>query len=252
MPVFNSDQYLAEAIESILDQTYRDFEFLIMNDGSTDNSLKIIKKYALIDQRIHFWTHSNKGVTVTLNDLLKESHHDLIARMDADDISLPERFAKQVEFLDKNPDYVAIGCKVQTIDPAGRPLGQWCDKQTHEAIEEILINPFNAGVTVIAHSGVMYRRKSVFAIGDYNESIKQSQDLDLWLRLIENGGKLANLPDTLLKVRLHNDSSCHRYFENMWKAGQIAVRNSRQRRGLPELPFVEPDKCFLLDQGKNV
>src|ERR1022692_2199628 len=105
MPVFNSELYLAEAIESILDQTYRDFEFLIMNDGSTDNSLKIIKKYAWIDQRIHFWTHSNKGVTVTLNDLLKKSHCDLIARMDADDISLPERFEKQIDFLHNNPDY---------------------------------------------------------------------------------------------------------------------------------------------------
>ena len=99
MPVYNATRYLAEAVESILGQTFRDFEFLITDDGSTDRSLAILKRYAAQDARIRLWSRPNAGYVVRLNEMLHQARGDLIARMDADDVALPERFARQVEFL---------------------------------------------------------------------------------------------------------------------------------------------------------
>ncbi len=247
MPVYNASHYIGEAIESILTQTYKKFEFLILDDGSIDNSLGIINRYAIQDSRIKFWSRSNKGVTKSLNELLNKTKNNLIARMDADDVALPKRFEKQIKYLSDNLNCVAVGCKVLAIDHVGNPLSYWCKQQSHEKIDEILINPLNSGVTVICHPAVMYRRESVFTVGKYREKILASQDLDLFLRLAENGGKLANLSEVLLKYRLHPTSACHAKFNDMWQYGQVAVKEARKRRNLPELPFANPDRSYLIE-----
>jgi glycosyltransferase involved in cell wall biosynthesis len=245
MPVYNSDRFLSQAIESILSQTYHNFEFLIVDDGSTDQSYEIVKQYAR-DSRIKHWQLPNAGVVQRLNNLLDRAANPLIARMDADDIALPHRLEKQVEFLTNHPDHVAVGSQIEVIDDEGTTLDLWCNQQTHEAIDAVLINPLNTGLTVVCHPAVMYRRDAVLAVGKYRQEVQYAEDLDLFLRLVDNGGKLANLPETLLKYRLHLGGVCHRHFEKMWNSGQIAVREARHRRRLPELPVAPPDESKLI------
>ncbi len=255
MPVYNAEKYLKTAIKSILNQTYRDFNFYIIDDGSEDKSLKIAKYYAKKDKRLHVYgSIVNRGVTSILNSLLKLCSAKYIGRMDADDESHPTRLEKQVKYLDNNPECVAVGCKILVCDRDlfsifnnnDWSLLTWCNEQTHEDIEQKLFDPLYAGDFIVSHSAVMYRRKAILRIGGYDLTYKQSQDLDLYLRLIESGGKLANLPDVLLKYRLHEKGVCHKDFESMWHCAQIAVAASRKRSGLPELPYVKANRKNLL------
>ena len=121
MSVYNGESHLALAIESILDQTFGDFEFLILNDGSKDGSRAIIDAYAARDPRIRAIHRENRGLVISLNQLISEARAPLVARMDADDICLPERFAKQMAFLDNNPDHGVIGTWTSDIDEYGAP-----------------------------------------------------------------------------------------------------------------------------------
>src|SRR5690606_5635129 len=114
MPAFNPGKYLPEAIESILSQTYSDFEFLIINDGSTDDTLEVIKSYK--DSRIRLISRENKGLINTLNEGIDAASGQLIARMDADDICLSTRLEKQVKFFDEHPDHVLVGAEANVVD----------------------------------------------------------------------------------------------------------------------------------------
>ena len=123
MPVYNAEKYLKPALESILNQTYKDFEFLIIDDGSTDKSLEIIKSYN--DSRIRLIGHEqNQKLIATLNEGIKLAQGEYIARMDADDISAPERLQKQMEFLEKHPATVVLGCDFQIIDGHPRHIAR--------------------------------------------------------------------------------------------------------------------------------
>ena len=122
MPVYNAKRYLGEAVESILSQTFRDFEFLIIDDGSTDRSLAILQRYAAQDARIRLSSEPNAGYVVRLNEMLHQARGDLIARMDADDVALPERFARQVEFLRSHPEVDVVGGAHENIDSKGHLL----------------------------------------------------------------------------------------------------------------------------------
>src|SRR5512135_1833139 len=135
MPVYNAERYIARAVESILGQTFGDFEFLILDDGSTDGSLEILRRYANHDPRIRLTSRPNKGLPPSLNELVDQARGEFIARMDADDVALPERFARQVEYLRAHPDCVLVGSRVQLVDPEGDPLCDWCTMQEHEAID---------------------------------------------------------------------------------------------------------------------
>ena len=117
MPVFNAERYISQAVESILDQTLGDFEFLIVDDGSSDGTAAILTRYANQDQRIRLSIRSNKGVVATLNELVDQACGELIARMDSDDISLPERLERQAAYLHGNPDCVAVGSQARIRRP---------------------------------------------------------------------------------------------------------------------------------------
>src|SRR3954452_3787995 len=122
MPVYNSERYLAKAVESILAQTFTDFEFLIVDDGSTDASRAILENYAARDQRIKLVSRPNTGYLIALNEMLERSLGYYVARMDADDVALPQRFERQVKYLDDHPECVLLGSRVTIIDPDGDPL----------------------------------------------------------------------------------------------------------------------------------
>lgn len=211
MPVYNAERYLYEAVESILNQTFTDFEFVIVDDGSTDASLDVLRKYESQDTRIVLITQSNMGIVSALNNGLSQCRGELIARMDADDISLPERFAKQLEFLRRNPNCVAVGSSHLNIDADGDPLSIVYREADPEKLRQIMFENAGSGM---AHCAVLMRRGPLVQVGGYREEYKWTEDCDLWLRLLERG-MITNLPDVLMKVRKSLNSVTHSIYEGI-------------------------------------
>ncbi len=239
MPVYNAERYVAEAIQSILGQTLRDFEFLIIDDGSTDGSRRILEGYAVREPRIRLTCRANLGLVATLNELIDQAQGEFLARMDADDIALPERFRRQADYLCGHPSCSVVGCRVRVIDPDGDPLCDWFEERPHEVLDDLLLQ---GGVSsVICHPSVLMRRDAVLAVGKYRD-FSIEEELDLFLRLAESG-KLAILPEILLKYRQHPDCFSH-------QPARIAVRydcrrriieDARRRRNLPPASLASPD-----------
>ncbi len=196
MSVYNGERYLAEAIRSILDQTFTDFEFLIVDDGSSDRSAAIMDDFAARDSRIRVIRQENRGLIASLNRLLHEARAPLVARMDADDISLPARLDRQMIFLREHPDHGVVGTNTHDLDEEGTIL------------ECTDLHPLDHGEIAtavehrspICHPSVMMRRDAILAVGGYRNPYRHCEDYDLWLRLLERT-RLANLPDRLLLYR---------------------------------------------------
>lgn len=199
MSVYNGEKYLAEAIESILNQTFRDFEFIIINDNSTDNSLKIIRRYQQKDKRIKLVNNSqNIGLTKSLNIGLKIAKGKYIARMDADDISLPMRLQIQVSFLEENPQIFLVGTGAIKINELSQETGRF--KPT---ISKKILKQKIKITNCIYHPTIMFRNTGDYL---YNEKFKYAQDYDLYLRLIFNRMEILNMDNYLLKYRSHKES----------------------------------------------
>ncbi len=195
MPTYNAREYLREAIESVLNQTFKDFEFLIIDDGSTDDTVEIIKSYR--DPRVVLHRRRHRGLVSALNYGIKVARGEYIARMDADDISEPRRFELQVEFLDGHPDHVLVGTTTQIIDTKGRTVEVAAEPLGHEELQRGLLVR-----NVLAHGSVMMRKEVVRQVGGYDPKAVHAEDYDLWAR-ISRKGKLAILPLPLFKWRLN-------------------------------------------------
>jgi glycosyltransferase involved in cell wall biosynthesis len=239
LPVFNAEIYLQAAMESVLSQTFEDFELLALDDGSTDGSLRILKSYAAKDDRIRIISRENKGLVETLNELISEAKGQYLARMDADDICMPQRFEKQVAFMDAHPDHVVVGTRLLLIDEEGLPLATMINNFTHEEIDCALLK--GVGLT-LCHPSTMIRKPEVLAVGGYSVEKQFAQDCDLWLRLAEKG-KLANLPDVLIKYRQHLSSIGYANREEQLCWHKMALLDAYNRRKL-EIPDWLP----LMDQ----
>ena len=194
MSVYNGERYLREAIDSILNQTFTDFEFIVIDDCSIDATWAILSSYA--DPRIRLVQNKeNIGLTRSLNRGLALAQGEYIARMDADDISLPDRFERQVVFLSTCPDVGLLG------------VG-WCNLKSNGERKEFISPPTSDLVirwfllfsTMLAHPGVMFRKNLVNKVGTYNEKIRFAQDYELWCRMAQFT-KLANLSEPLLLLR---------------------------------------------------
>jgi glycosyltransferase involved in cell wall biosynthesis len=198
MSVYNGMSSVGQAIQSILDQTFRDFEFIIINDGSTDDTQKILKN--LTDSRVRIFMQSNTGLTIALNRGLKSCRGEFIARMDADDISMPERLEKQLIFLNNNLEVGMVGTAFTEIDGKGQVLlKKPClieDNQLRKTL--IKYNPF-------CHTSVMIRRSALTKAGFYDESFSYAQDYELWFRIAQYY-QLANLPLFLTKKRIRSEN----------------------------------------------
>jgi glycosyltransferase involved in cell wall biosynthesis len=237
MPVFNGGRYLAQAVESIVSQTFENFEFIIIDDGSTDDSRQILEKYASADPRIRLFSRANTGYTIALNEALGRARGTYLARMDADDVSLPRRFEKQAAFMDAHPQHVAVGCRVLLIDPDGEALGEVHPFESHERIDAMHMG---AGCgAVITHPSAMFRVSTLRELGGYRQDFEPAEDLDLFLRLAEVG-RLAKLPDVLLKYRVHLASVGHSRRVTQLLTMRRVVADARARRGLPA-PAGAPD-----------
>lgn len=200
MSVYNGEEYLSQAIESVLNQTFGDFEFIIINDASVDKTEKILASYKEKDSRVRITSNeSNLGLTKSLNIGLSEAKGEYIARMDADDISLPCRFQDQYDFMEKNNDFVLIGGGAEIIDRKGILIREGNVPSNPNLVKFNLI----FSKPPIFHSSIFFRKKEIRETGGYNESHKYSQDFELYLRLLENKYKIANLEKKLIKYRIH-------------------------------------------------
>jgi len=202
LPVYNAQKYLVEAIESILNQTYKNFELIIINDGSTDDSYTIINKYTKYDNRIVFINRANKGLVYSLNEGIKASKGKYIARMDADDISLSERFRKQVSYMEKE-NLDICGSHYLLIKENGDINGLNLTPLTHEMCVISL-----ASKVPFAHPNVMIKKEFLDANNIcYGQSkYKIAEDFDLWIRMYEKGALFGNLNEILFKYRILNNS----------------------------------------------
>jgi len=217
MSVYNDGKFLRDAIESILNQSYENFEFIIVNDGSIDNSLNIINEYAKKDNRIVVIEQQNKGLTKSLNIALKKSNGDFIARMDADDISCKNRLKEQVKFLVENKEFALVGTNIIKIDQNGNFIEKNKTKYSDSEIRKTFCTR-----NCIAHGSVMLNRKLLGNILYYDENFKYSQDYRLWTKIARRY-KIANLKESLYKLRVHNKSiSKQKIEEQSIYAGVVA------------------------------
>jgi len=196
MSVFNNAPHLAAAIESICAQSFADFEFLIVNDGSTDESPAIIDRFAAADPRIRAIHQPNRGLVASLNRMIDAARAPLIARMDGDDIALPERFARQIAFLDANHDFGVVGTWTNSIDDNGV---FHADEDGHPTTHDAFLAAMERG-PLLCHPSVIMRRDVVRAVGGYHHVFKHCEDYDLWLRLSERT-QLCSIPERLLLYR---------------------------------------------------
>lgn len=219
MPVYNGERYLRKAVESILNQTFTDFEFIIVDDGSTDNTWQILQGYVANEPRIVLVRNeTNIGLAGSLNKGLGLARGEYISRMDADDVSLPERLAAQVAFLDEHPEVGVVGCAVHLIDADGSPMRVRRYPTMHGSILWALC--FH---TPLAHPTVVFRKAVVERVGGYDAASLANEDRDLWQRL-SSVTRFANLPQVYLLYRRHPDKVSRRYAEvqarNSAKSGQ--------------------------------
>jgi glycosyltransferase involved in cell wall biosynthesis len=228
MPVYDGQRYLSSSVESILGQSYRDFEFIIIDDGSNDSSLSILNGYAEADSRIKLISRENKGLVQTLNEGIGLARGSLVARMDADDISYPTRFERQINYLKNNPDCVVVGSKAMLIDADGDPICEYSRQCDHESID----NEHMAGRGgSICHPAAMFRKDSLIRVGGYCQEYEHAEDLDLFLRLAEVG-RLANIPEVLFEYRQHLASIGYTKRILQRDSANRAVSDAHRRRGL--------------------
>ena len=232
MSVYNAGAFLRPAVESVLAQTFADNEYLFIDDGSTDDSPNVLREYAARDPRIRLTVRPNKGLTVTLNEGLQLARGEFVARMDCDDISLPDRFEKQLAWFRANPDLVCIGGHFALIDEKGRLLTVLRPPSDDASIQKLLL----AGHTAITHPAAMMRRDAALRVGGYDTFFKTTQDLDLWLRLGEVG-KLGNVPQLVLKFRQHGGSISETKREEQRRFGREACERAWKRRGLTGMTY---------------
>jgi len=200
MSVYNGQRWLREAIESVMAQTFTDYEFIILNDGSTDRSLEIMKEFAHRDSRIVVVNKSNTGLADSLNCGIAQAKGNWIARIDADDLCLPERLKRQYDLACSDSQLVLIGTGFVLTDNEGRSGKEYRLPVSHE---RLLIKLFSQG-EFFPHSSAFYKTEVVRKIGGYRPRIKRAQDYDLWLRLSEEG-RLACIDAPLVKIRKHED-----------------------------------------------
>ncbi len=252
LPVWNGEAFLEQAMESILRQTLSSFELIVIDDGSTDRTAAIAEKLASGDGRVRVLRRPHEGLSAALNAGIAAARGEYAARMDADDISAPDRLEKQVAYLDAHTACVAVGAWIDVVDEAGRHIGLKTFVTTHDEISAALL----CGVSPMAHPTIVARREALRAAGGYDARRYPSEDLDLWFRLGESG-ELANLGEALLQHRRHKAAVgvCER--ETM-KAMALAICNEarirrglRPRRGTPSMAGTNADARYHFECART-
>jgi hypothetical protein len=246
MPVRDGERFIAEAVESVLAGTFIDLELLVLDDGSTDTTPQILARLAEADPRLVVHRREpGRNLAEVLNVAAELSRAPLLARLDADDVALPDRLRLQVEFLESNPEVALIGGQALLIDESWREFGRaeypTGDAELQAALRER--NPF-------VHSAMTMRREAFEAAGGYRANFGHAEDLDLWLRLAA-AGQIANLPEPVVKYRIHAGQQTLQKQDEQ-ALFSIAARASARARaaGDPDpVAGAHIDEAFLRSQG---
>lgn len=194
MSAFNAEKVLARSLDSIIAQSYKDWEAIVVDDGSSDKTWEIICQYMFRDNRIKgFRFSSNKGLAAALNYGISFAKSDLIARHDSDDISYPDRLMRQVIFMEENPETDVLGTWGELIDDEEKIWGKLSTPCEPEKSDWIFGN-------MIIHATVMMRKHVLKKVGGYNENLKRTEDYDLFLRMVASGCKIMSIPDYLYGI----------------------------------------------------
>lgn len=226
MSTYNDEKYIEESISSILNQSYKNFNFIIIDDSSTDNTLEIIKKYKEIDDRIILMENDkNLGLSHNLNKGVMISKADYIARMDADDISHPDRLLTQIKEMIENQNLDVLGSFANEINESGKFVKLLRVPTNNKNIYKLLWTcPF-------IHPSVMFKRKSILEVGNYKKEIRRRQDYELWFRCGQNSLKFKNIDKPLIDYRINNKEY---YTKNNFKVNisqfLIGVKGSWKNR----------------------
>jgi len=237
MPAYNAAAFVRAAVDSILAQTFVDFELIILNDGSTDDTQDIIERYD--DNRIRLINKSNSGVAATLNLGLTEAQGEFIWRHDADDISLPEKLARQVTFLDSHPEFVLCATQIAFMTERGKiawnkrqPKTNWLGEADFREVRFKDFAPFSP----VTHGTTLFRRSMLDVVPSYRDAFITSEDIDMWLRMMEHG-KLAVLNQCLSLHRLSSSSATavHGWKNEFYRELAKEYWRQRQENGSDQL-----------------
>jgi hypothetical protein len=235
MPVYNAGQFLAPALESVLAQTFADFEVIAIDDGSRDDSGKVLAEFAARDPRVRVFVQENQGIVATLNWALRLARASLIARMDADDLSRPDRFAKQIRYLEQHPEVAAVSAAMDYIDEDGAYLRTAVFPAEPAVIaSELMHRP------CVCHAPVMVRTSVLRTLGGYRKQVQYAEDYDLFLRMSEIA-QIANVSDVLYAVRLHTVTISARHTAAQELAAIAARGAARLRRSCKPDPLAAAD-----------
>lgn len=237
---YNADRYLAAAIESIQKQTLEHWRLIVVDDCSTDNTPRILERFCAQDSRILALKGRHQGIAAAANRGLEKCTAPYIARLDADDIALPHRLALQKDYLDANPNTLAIGTDVQLIDESAKPIRLRRVPYSHEAVLKTL-----GTRNCIYHPSCMIRAGDLREIGGYREQFRNSEDYDLWLRMSERGN-LANLPNVATLYRKHDTQVTSKANTHRLTLYSVAAALDYfvRRYGVPAEPVT-------IDEGNN-
>lgn len=244
MPVYNAEKFIFQSIQSLLNQSFRDFELIIVDDGSTDRSLKIVQNFS--DSRIKILTNPhNQGIVFSRNKGLREAKGVFYAPFDADDITLPDKFLKQIDFLKKNHDYSMVGSFATLIDGTGKPTGKkWKLPASSVRIPSIMLfrNYF-------VHSSLVIKASALPPAG-YAEGFDRVEDYLLAFKIcLEN--KTHNLPEYLVKYRVHNTSATSDYEKQVLLQDEKVYRYIFSQLEIELTPSRLGILCVLKDQCVN-
>lgn len=251
LSVYNGEKYIKEAMQSILDQTFGDFEFIIIDDGSVDKTSQVLDGFQ--DPRIvRLKNEKNIGLVKSLNRGLEMARGEFIARMDADDITYPQRFEKQIRFLEQNPSVGVLGTAIEYINTKGKRISVSREPASHELIFWKMF--FDCA---IIHPTVMMRREVVTSVHGYDPTFIHIEDTELWSRLV-NLTRFANLSEVLHARRLHRQSIMSTQSAIQYRSGIIIRRRlfegvlSRKIPNYVAEHFSSPEKLLNQDQIKEI
>jgi glycosyltransferase involved in cell wall biosynthesis len=247
MPVYNGARFLGEAIASILGQTHSDFELIVSDDGSNDQSLEIARGYAKADPRVVVLASVHGGIGAAMNRALAAAKGAYFAPMDQDDVALPDRLERLLGFLEGRPDVALVGGGMRLIDADGKALGERRRATSSESVAEAMLTS-----CAVIHPTSMMRTAAARAVGGYRTAMPFAQDYDLWLRLMEQG-HVANIADIVLLKRIHKGAvtQCHAQ-----RISQVVARSaaylSHLTRTLSVDDFVSEGEPLLLSTTRFI
>lgn len=240
MPTYNGASYLREAIDSVLKQTYQNWELIIVDDGSTDETPDILHEYSRLDARIKPYRIAHGGRGIARNKCLKEASGKYIAVCDSDDVSLPNRFKLHVDFLELHPDIGVVSAQPLFFHGKNPPTRSVTYPESPDDIK----SQFDNGKMGICHSASMFRRELIDKVGDYSDECLRAQDLEFFLRVNEVS-RFASLPDTLLLYRNNPANTTYRFWIRLSKYARYAVYcRNRFRMQLAPAKFANWEKTF--------